>query len=89
MGLQGRRQKLAEKRQKQPYIVTNQPIPDIPIYEVQRENGHSKLKLLHRNMLLPFVGLPCPTDEEEPENLQEIEEKFRKIGQIIRIKKFR
>ena len=64
VGLQGR-QKLADKWQKQPYIVTSQPIPDIPIYEVKRENGHSKPKLLHRNMLLPFVGLPCPTDEEE------------------------
>ena len=40
MGLQGR-QKLADKWQKQPYIVTSQPIPDIPIYEVQRKNGHS------------------------------------------------
>ena len=66
VGLQGR-QKLADKWQKQPYIVTSQPIPDIPVYEIQRENGHSKPKLLHRNMLLPFVGLPCPTDDEEPE----------------------
>ena len=66
MGLQGR-QKLADKWQKQPYIVTSQPLSDIPIYEVQRENGHSKPKLLHQNMLLPFVGLPNPTDEEEPE----------------------
>ena len=49
--------KLADKRQKQPYIVTSQPIPDIPIYEVQRENGHPKPKIVHRNMILPFVGL--------------------------------
>ncbi|MCG7875356.1 MAG: RNase H-like domain-containing protein, partial [Candidatus Thiodiazotropha endolucinida] len=63
VGLKGR-QKLADKWQRQPYIVTSQPDPNIPIYEVQRENSHSKPKLLHRNMLLPFVGLPCPDPEE-------------------------
>ena len=72
-------QKLADKWQKQPYIVTSQPISNIPLYEVQRENGHSKPKLLRRNMLLPFVGIPCPKEEENPEkNLQEIEVKLRK-----------
>ena len=66
VGLQGR-QKLDDQWQKQLYSVISQPKPDFPIYEVQRENGHSKPKLLHQNMRLPFVGLPCPTDEEEPE----------------------
>ena len=59
--------KLADKWQKQHYIVTSQPIPDIPINEVQREKDHPKPKSVHRNMILPFVGLPCPKDKEEPE----------------------
>ena len=31
------------------------------------KNGNPKPKIVHRNMILPFVGLPCPKDEEEPE----------------------
>ena len=58
--------------------MTSQPIPDIPIYEVQRENGHSKPKLLHLNMLLPLIGLPCPTDEEEPGKPPRDRRKFAK-----------
>ena len=62
VGLKGR-QKLADKWQKHPFVVTRQPIPDIPIYEVKKENSCSKPKLLHRNMLLPFIGLPGPDEE--------------------------
>ena len=61
------RQKLADKWQKHPYVVTNQPIPDIPIYEVKKENSNAKPKLLHMNMLLHFIGLPG-LDEEESVN---------------------
>ena len=39
-----------------------QPVPDIPVYEVQFENSRKKSKLLHRNMLLPFNGLPVPRE---------------------------
>ena len=63
VGLKGR-QKLADKWQKHPYVVTNQPIPGIPIYEVKKENSIAKPTLLHRNMLLPFVGLSDPDEEE-------------------------
>ena len=39
-----------------------QPIADIPVYEVQLENSRKKSKLLHRNMLVPFNGLPVPRE---------------------------
>ena len=39
-----------------------QPVADIPVYEVQLENSRKKSKLLHRNMLLPFNGLPVPRE---------------------------
>ena len=52
------RQKLADIWDKYPYIVKSQPINDIPVYEVQGENSPSKTRLLHRNMLLHFSGLP-------------------------------
>ena len=63
VGLKGR-QKLADRWQKHPYIVTSQPIPDIPIHEIKKENSNAKPKLLHRNMLLSFIGLPGPDEEE-------------------------
>ena len=43
----------------------SQPIEDIPVYEVQRENDPLKKKHLHRNMLFPFRGLPYTDDSEE------------------------
>ena len=47
-----------------PYIVKKQPMPDIPVYLVQKENSNKKPRLIHRNMLLPFNGLPRPEDED-------------------------
>ena len=65
VGLRGK-QKLADIWDKYPYIVKSQPVPGIPIYEVQQENSRAKSKLLHRNMLLPFNGLPIPTVPKPP-----------------------
>ena len=71
VGLKGR-QKLAVIWDNYPYTVKRQPIDDIPVYEVQRESEPSKTKLLHRNMLLPFSGLPY-TDKSEEEEQNELE----------------
>ena len=62
LGLKGR-QKLADRWQKHPFVVMRQPIPDIPIYEVKKENSSSKPKLLHRNILPPIMGQPGPDKE--------------------------
>ena len=40
------------------------------MYEVQQENSRAKSKLLHRNMLLPFNGLPVPTVPKPPKATQ-------------------
>ena len=61
VGLKGK-QKLADICDREPYIVKCQPVADIPVYEVQLENSRKKSKLLHRNMLLPFNGLPVPRE---------------------------
>ena len=59
VGLRGKN-KLADRWEHKPYIVKAQPNPDIPVYEVQEDNTRSrKTRLLHRNLLLPFMGLPC------------------------------
>ena len=53
------------------YIVKSQPIDDI-VYEVQRENDASKTRLLNRNMLLPFSGLPYTDESEEEDQVESI-----------------
>ena len=58
MGLRGK-QKLADRWERQTYIVKCQPNPDIPVYEVLLEYFRSrKTRILHRNLLLPFMFIP-------------------------------
>ena len=59
VGIQGKH-KLADLWEADPYIIRSQPIPDVPVFRVEKENSPGKFKLLHRNMLLPFHGLPSP-----------------------------
>lgn len=64
VGLRGK-QKLADQWEHDIYIVKRQPISEIPVFEVVKENSkEKKIRTLHRNMLLPFMGLPCPQTQE-------------------------
>ena len=58
VGLHGKH-KLAGRWEHKPYIVREQPNPDIHVYTVQEEGSRKKPRTLHRNLLLPFMGLPC------------------------------
>ena len=50
--------KIADKWERNPYVVKSQPIPDIPVYEVIPENPRArKTRLLHRILLLPFSSI--------------------------------
>ncbi|MEW8542497.1 MAG: hypothetical protein AB2693_03100 [Candidatus Thiodiazotropha sp.] len=57
LGLKGKT-KIADDWEEMPYIVTEIPNKDIPVYKVQQENGKGRVKTLHRNQLLPFSCLP-------------------------------
>lgn len=57
VGIRGKA-KLADRWERDVHLVVAQPTPGIPIYEVRREHGKSKSRLLHRNLLLPFTGIP-------------------------------
>ena len=57
VGLKGK-QKLADRWNRHPYIVVDQPIKGIPVFVVKREHGRGRPKLLHRNLLLPFSTIP-------------------------------
>ena len=75
-------QKLADLWEHCPYVVKSQPVPAIPVYELVKEiSPGSKPRVLHRNMLLPFSGLPCPwthtQDKEKPDNKKAEQEDVR------------
>ena len=36
------------------HVVLDQPNPDVPVYRVQGEGGKGRVRILHRNMLLPL-----------------------------------
>ena len=57
VGLQGKH-KIADRWDGQPYKVLKQLIPDIPVFDVQKEDGTGRVKTLHRNELLPITSLP-------------------------------
>ena len=61
-----RKQKLKDIWESQPYIIKRKIASDIPVYEVQMEGIHRKTRILHRNMLLPFFGIPDPDEAELP-----------------------
>ena len=50
--------KLADRWDKDPYVVIDIPDRNIPVYKVQRESGNPTVKTLHRDMLLPFSAIP-------------------------------
>ncbi|XP_063416795.1 uncharacterized protein LOC134699038 [Mytilus trossulus] len=45
--------KLADTWEDTPYVVTDQPNLDIPVFTVVKENGEGRSRNLHRNLLLP------------------------------------
>ena len=57
LGLKGK-VKIADDWEEMPYIVTEIPIKDIPVYKVRQEDGKNPTKTLHRNQILPFTCLP-------------------------------
>ena len=70
VGLRGK-QKLADRWERHPYIILSQPNPDIPVYNVKLENSRSrKIRTLHRNLLLPFMGLPLKNTRNSEETQQ-------------------
>ena len=46
--------KLADRWEKDPYVVIDQSNVDVPVYMVKQEGSRSKTRFLNRNFLLPF-----------------------------------
>ena len=53
------------------YVVVSQPNRDVPVYDVKDTSTRArKTRLLHRILLLPFMGLPRVEQSEEIENVR-------------------
>ena len=51
------KQKLADRWEKSVYKVVSQPNSESPVFEVKLENGEGRVRVLHRNLLLPIGDL--------------------------------
>jgi hypothetical protein len=51
------RHKLADKWEEDPYLMISQHNQDIHVYKVQREDGVGRVRILHRNLLLPIENV--------------------------------
>lgn len=73
--------KLADKWENEPYVIVKQPNQNIPVYELEREDGNGRVRILHRNMLLPLNSIlipledPCivPSNEQADPSIQNSE----------------
>ncbi len=68
------RHKISDKWESDPYLVLRKPNPDIPVYDVQREDGVGRVRTLHRNHLLPIGELPIKQVHFDPNLFQEPEQ---------------
>ena len=57
VGIRGKH-KLADRWDRDSYVVIGKPDNNIPVYDIQKEFGNGSVKTLHRNMLLPFSAIP-------------------------------
>ena len=51
--------KIVDRWEKDVYLVADQRNKDIPVYIVKCKQGIVKRRMLHRNLLLPFIALPA------------------------------
>ena len=56
--MRGKR-KIGDRWEKDVYLVVDQPNKDITVQIVKREHSRGKRRMLHRNLLLPFMALPA------------------------------
>ena len=53
------------------YVVTSKPNNDLPVFEIQRENGQGRKRMIHRNHLLPCPFPPDSTPQDVSDVSQE------------------
>lgn len=63
--------KLRSYWEDQVYIVTQRKQPDSPVYELKPENGKGRVRVMHRNLLLPCEFLPIENVDPDTERRKE------------------
>ena len=52
------------------------------VFSVQKEGSNAKPKLLHRNMLLPFYGLPVPEESASEDEVAVIPSSETEVSEV-------
>ena len=84
VGIKGKH-KLADRWDKHPYVVIDKPFENIPVFKVQKESGDKQVKILHRNMLLPFSCIQHRSDVKNllPSGENRKGKRKKKVKQVI------
>ena len=67
--------KIADKFEEEPYTITEQPRPEIPVFKVKSESSGIE-KTLHRNLLLKIEGKDRENEIEEGESHEELDKEI-------------
>ena len=67
VGMRGKR-KIANRWEKDVYLVVDQPNKGIPVYLLKREHDRGRRRMLDRNLLLPFMALPASKSKRKAMN---------------------
>ncbi|XP_070573181.1 uncharacterized protein [Ptychodera flava] len=59
--------KIADRWERDVYVVVCKTNPDLPVYTVRPESGVGRERTLHHNLLLPCFSLPCPSENQRAE----------------------
>lgn len=66
------KQKLANRWNREPFVVVSQPDTTIPVYVIRPEFGDRKSKTVHRNLLLPIYSLPFDEISHQNERAKQV-----------------
>ena len=79
VGIRGKH-KLADLWENTPYVVSDAPTQDMPVYKVKPENAKGPIKTLHRNLSLPIDVIPSKSDlKQSLSNFDETESELRQM----------
>ena len=84
VGIRGKK-KIADRWEKEVFIVQEQPNLGIPVFIVKREHGRGARRLLHRNLLLPFMALPATSPSVVDSNVSDDVSSQPSLGETITV----
>ena len=76
--------KLANFWESDAYVILEQPNPGIPVFKVQKEDKTGRVKVLHRNLLLPIGSIPIvhPNIQDPQPEKPSVERRSRRLRHL-------